>query len=66
MTDPDDPDRPTVFCDTLEEAIATAMADLTTGGEIHIHAIDCEYDDETDEGCTCEPRVIVRPPTAEA
>lgn len=41
--------------DTIEEAIAAAMAELEPGGIVVIHHEDCEQDDEDDEACTCEP-----------
>lgn len=69
MSEPeDDSDDETgvVVVDTLDEAIAIAMADLEEGGEVHIHAQDCKYDAAKNDGCTCEPRVITRPAAGEA
>jgi hypothetical protein len=41
-----------------EEAIAACQAVSEPGDEIHIHDPDCEVDDN-DEGCTCEPIIVV-------
>lgn len=43
--------------DTLDEAIAAALADLEPGGTLSIHADDCESEDG-ETGCTCEPLVM--------
>lgn len=39
-------------------AIATCRLEASPGDEIVVHADDCESD-ENDEGCTCEPLVLV-------
>lgn len=43
--------------DTLDEAIAAAMAEVEPGGTVSVHAEDCESDDGED-GCTCEPLIL--------
>ena len=43
--------------DTLDEAIAAAMADLDPGGVVTVHAEDCKSDDG-ETGCTCEPLTL--------
>jgi hypothetical protein len=40
--------------ETIDEAIAAALADLEPGGRLDIHAEDCESEDG-ETGCTCEP-----------
>jgi hypothetical protein len=40
--------------DTLDEAIAAAMAELEPGGVLQVHSEDCQSEDG-EEGCTCEP-----------
>jgi hypothetical protein len=46
--------------ETLEEAIAVAMAEVDPGGEIAVHDETCAVDDQG-EGCTCEPVIVTRP-----
>lgn len=43
--------------DTLDEAIAAAMADLDPGGLLTVHAEDCESEDG-ETNCTCEPLTL--------
>lgn len=43
--------------DTLDEAIAAAMAEVEPGGTVSVHAEDCESEDGED-GCTCEPLIL--------
>lgn len=43
--------------DTLDEAIAYALADVGPGGVVTIHDEKCESEDG-EEGCTCEPMVL--------
>jgi hypothetical protein len=45
--------------DTLDEAIAHALADIDAGGVVCIHDAECEVD-ENDEGCTCDPMTLVK------
>jgi hypothetical protein len=52
----DTPDDVREF-DTLDEAIACAMAGLEPGGVLMIHDDDCESEDG-EENCTCEPLVL--------
>jgi hypothetical protein len=52
----DDPEDVVSF-DTLDEAIAYAIADLEPGGTLTIHADNCESEDGEDN-CTCEPLVL--------
>lgn len=52
----DEPEDVVSF-DTLDEAIAHALADLGPGGILTVHQDDCESEDGED-GCTCEPLVL--------
>ncbi len=53
-------DSPDVtYCETRDEAIAVAMSDAEDGTTVEIHGDECRVDDETLEGCTCDPEVIV-------
>ena len=45
--------------DTLDEAIAAAMAQLEPGGVVAIHDTECEHDGEDEDTCTCEPLELV-------
>ena len=44
--------------DTVDEAIAVCRALSEPGDEIAIHYADCEIDAD-EQGCTCEPIVVV-------
>ena len=51
----------------VEAAIAAAQAMSEPGDLIQIHASSCAVDGPTDDGCTCEPIVVIhRGRTAEA
>lgn len=56
MTDDRDDER---GYETIEEAIAAAMAELDPGGIVQIHDADCEQDDADETKCTCEPLELV-------
>lgn len=43
--------------ETIDEAIAAALAELERGGVLTIHGEECESEDG-EEGCTCEPLVL--------
>lgn len=43
--------------DTLDEAIAAALAEIEPGGYLEVHAEDCESEDG-EENCTCEPLTL--------
>jgi hypothetical protein len=52
----DDPDVETY--DTIDEAIAAALASLSPGDTVSIHHEECEHDGESDDSCTCVPMVL--------
>ena len=45
--------------ETLDEAVAAALAELDPGGRLDIHAEDCTSEDG-ETGCDCEPLVLVK------
>lgn len=45
--------------ETIDEAIAAALAELEPGGWVDIHEEHCESEDGED-GCTCEPMRLVK------
>ncbi len=45
--------------DTIDEAIAAALAEVGPGGIVVIHDADCEQHDADEEHCTCEPLELV-------
>lgn len=59
MIDVDDSDAERILCDSKAEAIAVATAGMEPGDEITVHDEDCAIDEETLDGCTCEPQVLV-------
>jgi hypothetical protein len=44
--------------ETLEEAIAAAMADLQPGGTLTIHGEDCSVEEDGETGCDCDALVL--------
>lgn len=46
--------------DTLDEAIAEALAQVTDGGVVAIHDEDCKHDGENESSCTCTPLELVK------
>lgn len=50
--------------DTIDEAIAVALAESRPGDIVEIHADDCEIehddDDEVIVPCSCEPMVLTK------
>jgi hypothetical protein len=48
--------------DTLDEAIAAALAEIEPGGTLSIHSEACalRVEDEDEESCTCTPLVLKR------
>lgn len=51
-------DEETAEFETLDEAIAAAMDSVEAGGTVTVHDEECESEDG-EEGCTCEPLVLV-------
>ncbi len=49
----------TLVFETLDEAIAEAMAQLDPGGVLSIHEADCEHDGEDEDSCSCTPLEMV-------
>ena len=43
--------------DTLDEALAAALACVDPGGVVSVHADDCESEDG-ENGCTCTPLML--------
>lgn len=50
--------------ETIDEAIAEALAQVGPGGVVSIHDEDCEHDGEREESCTCMPMELVKGATA--
>ena len=46
--------------ETLDEAVAAALAELAPGGRLDIHAEDCTSEDGSEESCDCEPLVLYK------
>lgn len=45
--------------ETIDEAVAAALAELSPGGILVVHDSDCEQDDADESKCTCEPLELV-------
>jgi hypothetical protein len=46
--------------ETLDEAVAAALAELAPGGRLDIHEEDCTSEDGSEESCDCSPLILYK------